>query len=68
VPLFGNMLERLLEHIKAHEINVDAGIVTMGPWLQIDRQNERFKDSEPANRLVRGFYREPYIVPPLGTP
>jgi len=65
VSLFGEMLERLLEHIKAHEIDVNAGTVTLGPWLQIDRQNECFKDSEPANRLVRGFYREPYIVPDL---
>ena len=68
VPLFGRMLERLLEHLAAHGIDVDAGTVTLGPWLQIDRQSERFKDSEPANRLARGFYREPYIVPPLGTP
>jgi predicted dehydrogenase len=65
VPLFGLMLERFLEHLKAHEIDIDAGTVTLGPWLQIDRENERFKDSEPANRLVRGFYREPYIVPDL---
>jgi hypothetical protein len=62
VPLFGQMLERLLKHIAAHEIDVDAGTVTLGPWLQIDRENELFRDSEPANRLVRGFYREPYIV------
>jgi len=68
VPLFGEMLERLLEHITAHEIDVNAGTVTLGPWLQIDREKECFKDSEPANRLVRGFYRDPYIVPPLGTP
>jgi hypothetical protein len=65
VPLFGDMLERLLEHITAHEIDADAGTVTMGPWLQIDRENEYFKDSEPTNHLVRGFYREPYIVPDL---
>ena len=65
VPLFGDMLERLLEHISAHEIDVDAGTVTLGPWLHINRQNERFKDNEPANRLVRGFYREPYVVPDL---
>jgi predicted dehydrogenase len=65
VPLFGDMLDRLLKHIAAHEIDVDADTVTLGPWLQIDRENERFKDSEPANRLIRGFYREPYIVPDL---
>jgi predicted dehydrogenase len=62
VPLLGDMLERLLEHISTHEIDVDAGTVTLGPWLQIDRENESFKDSEPANRLVRGFYREPYTL------
>ncbi|OHB83207.1 MAG: hypothetical protein A2Z38_02140 [Planctomycetes bacterium RBG_19FT_COMBO_48_8] len=65
VPLFGQMLERLLEHLAAHEIDADAGTVTLGPWLQIDRENECFKDSEPANHLARGFYREPYIVPDL---
>lgn len=65
VPLFGEMLERLLKHIAAHEIDVDAETVTLGPWLQIDREKECFKDSEPANRLARGFYREPYIVPDL---
>jgi predicted dehydrogenase len=65
VPLFGDMLERLLKHIAAHEIDVDADTVTLGPWLRIDRENERFEDGEPANRLVHGFYREPYVVPKL---
>ncbi len=65
VPLFAEMLGRLLEHLAAHEIDPDAGTVTLGPWLQIDRPSERFKDNEQANRLVRGFYREPYIVPDL---
>ena len=65
VPLFGDMLDRLLKHIAAHEIDVDADIVTLGPWLQIDRQNESFMGSEPANHLVRGFYRDPYVVPDL---
>lgn len=68
VPLFGEMFNRFLGHVKAHEIDINAGTITLGPWLQIDRQNECFKNSEPANRLVRGFYREPYVVPPLGTP
>ncbi|MHC4682600.1 MAG: gfo/Idh/MocA family oxidoreductase, partial [Planctomycetota bacterium] len=58
VPLFAEMFERLLEHLAAHEIDPGAGTVTLGPWLEIDRQNE-------ANRLVRGFYREPYGVPDL---
>jgi len=65
VPLFADMFGRVLEHLAAHGIDPDAGTVTLGPWLEIDRPNERFKDNEQANRLVRGFYREPYVVPDL---
>ena len=64
-PIFNEMFGWLLEHLVAHEVNVDTKAVTLGPWLQIDRQNECFKDNKQANRLVRGFYREPYVVPDL---
>lgn len=65
ISIFSDMFHRLLEHLAGHEIDVDAGTVTLGPWLEIDRENERFKGNEQANHLVRGFYREPYIVPDL---
>jgi hypothetical protein len=65
IPIFRSMFKRMLEHLKGHEINVNAKSVTLGPWLQIDRKNECFRDNEQANRLVRGFYREPYVVPDL---
>ena len=65
IPILNDMLDRLLEHLAAHEIDVDARMVTLGPWLEVDRQNECFKDNEKANRLIRGFYREPYVVPDL---
>ncbi len=67
IPVFNDMFHRLLEHLAAHEIDVDAKTVTLGPWLEIDRENECFKDNEQANRLVRGFYREPYVVPDLSS-
>ncbi len=62
-PLFVPVFERFMEHLAAHEIDVDAPTVTLGPWLNIDTKNERFRGSKEANRLVRGFYREPYVVP-----
>jgi len=65
VPLFDEMCGRLLEHLSANEIDVDTKTVTLGPWLEIDRENECFKDNKRANRLVRGFYREPYTVPDM---
>ena len=63
--MFRDMLKRMLEHLKDNEIKVSAGTVSLGPWLEIDRNNECFKDNEQANRLVHGFYREPYVVPDL---
>ncbi len=65
IPNFNDMFNRLLEHLAAHEIDVDAKTVTLGPWLEVDRKNECFKSNKQANRLVRGFYREPYVVPDL---
>lgn len=65
VPVFAEMFDRLLDHLKAHEIDLNAKTVTLGPWLEIDRENERFQNNEEANHLVRGFYREPFVVPDL---
>ena len=65
IPLFNEMFDRLLGHLSANEIDVGANTVTLGPWLEIDRKNERFKNNKRANRLARGFYREPYTIPDL---
>jgi hypothetical protein len=64
---FDNMFHRLLKHLTANEINVDTRSVTLGPWLDIDREKECFKDNEQANRLVHGFYRKPYVPPDLSS-
>ena len=65
IPVFNEMYERLLEHLKSNEIDVNSRSVSLGPWLEVDRRNECFKNNKQANRLVRGFYREPYVVPDL---
>jgi predicted dehydrogenase len=62
-PLFLSMFERFMEHLTAHGIDVEAPTVTLGPWLSIDAENERFPDKRSANRLVHGTYRAPYTVP-----
>jgi hypothetical protein len=67
VPFFNETFDRLVEHLRAHEIDVQAKTVTLGPCLEVDRPNECFKDNAEANRLARGFYREPYVVPDLST-
>ena len=37
----------------------------LGRWLTMDPQVERFTGEfvEEANKLVRGTYREPFVVP-----
>ncbi len=64
-PLFLPVFERFMGHLAAHGIDVDARTVTLGPWLSIDMQNERFHRNGAANRLVRGTYRAPYTVPEI---
>ncbi len=64
-PHFLPVFERFMEHLTAHGINVETRTVTLGPWLSIDSANERFRGSGAANRLVRGTYRAPYVVPKL---
>ena len=40
-----------------------AATATLGPWLEIDPKTETLKNNDTADRLARGFYREPFIVP-----
>jgi len=65
VVALGDMFDRLLEHLAAHQIDIGAKVVRLGPWLEIDRENECFANSPAADRLARGFYREPFVVPDM---
>lgn len=61
LPPFQEMFDRYVDHLKAHD--VDAGESTLGPWLECDVEHECFKDNAKANELVKGHYREPFVVP-----
>ncbi len=60
-PVFNEMFDRYLVHLKAQEI--DPATSTLGPWLEIDRENECFKSHDKANEIVKGFYRTPFRLP-----
>jgi len=60
VPLFGEMHERYLQHIAKHD--VDPNMTILGPWLTCDPANECFKDDAEADKIVRGWYRDPYDI------
>jgi predicted dehydrogenase len=65
IPAWNAMFDRLLVHLRAHEIDVDAPSITLGPWLEAARGQECFVDNAAANALVKGFYRKPYAVPEI---
>lgn len=57
------MHERYVKYLG--DIGVDPGTSTLGPWLECDAERECIKGphDEEANKLVRGVYREPFVVP-----
>ena len=61
-PVFEEMFDRLLSHLKAHDVIPDHKTITLGPWLKIDRENECFIDNDEANKLAHGFYRAPWTI------
>ena len=65
-------LDRLREHLGANEVDLQMDLPILGPLLTIDSQTETISalhgagasvGLEAANRLVRGSYREPFVVP-----
>ncbi len=57
--------ERMVEHLKANEIDFEKEPITIGPMLTMDPQKEKFvgEYSEWANMYVKRNYREPFVVP-----
>jgi len=49
--------------MKAHEVDPDTAVLS--PWLEIDREKECFKNHDKANEIVRGYYREGFVVPEI---
>jgi hypothetical protein len=61
LPQFQKMFDDYLKHLKAHEVDPSESI--LGPWLTCDVENESIKDNTEANQLVKGTFREPFVVP-----
>lgn len=55
------------EHLAINGVDFAKTQVTVGPWLELDPQTERFVGSSDlvakANALARGHYRPPFVVP-----
>jgi predicted dehydrogenase len=54
---------RMVEHLKANNVDLDATKATLGVALTMDPKAERFVGNDQANRMLRRDYRAPYVVP-----
>jgi len=57
--------DRMVEHLKANEVDLDKEPITMGPMLSFDPESEQFTGdlSTEANMYLARNYREPFVVP-----
>jgi predicted dehydrogenase len=57
--------ERMLEHLRVNEVDLEKEPITMGPMLTMDPRTEKFvgEHSDMANMYVKRNYREPFVVP-----
>jgi predicted dehydrogenase len=58
---------RMVEHLKANNVDLNQTPLTLGVPLEIDGKNERFTgaNAELANRLLGAEYRAPFTVPAI---
>jgi len=61
MPAWRAMFDRYVSYLG--DIGVDPATSTLGPWLECDARQECIKDNPQANEIVRGWYREPFVVP-----
>jgi predicted dehydrogenase len=61
----GESFDRLQEHLLVNGVDVKQTPRMLGPWLTMDPRTERFTGplAGEADRLARGSYREPFVVP-----
>ena len=61
------VLGRFQEHLEVNGVDFSQSEMVLGPWLEMDSEREQFTgDSdlvERANKLLRGRYRKPFVVP-----
>ena len=51
------------QHLTDNGVDIEKTPLTLGPWLAIDSDNERFIDSPAANAMTTRDCRKPFIVP-----
>ncbi|MEX0642752.1 MAG: Gfo/Idh/MocA family oxidoreductase, partial [Pirellulales bacterium] len=58
-------VDRMLQHLRANEVDVDQPVVTAGAVLEMDPATERFTNNHAADEMLRRADRAPFIVPEI---
>ena len=61
----GEAFGRCREHLAANGVDLAKTHATLGPWLTMDSDKERFtgRGARRANRLVKRKYRKGFVIP-----
>ncbi len=54
---------RMVEHLRENEVDLNKTKLTLGSQLTIDSANERFVENSAANALLKREYRAPFVLP-----
>ena len=55
--------QRAYEHLQANGVDLEQTPATLGVFLKMDPQTERFLNNDQANEQLTRHYREPFVVP-----
>jgi predicted dehydrogenase len=61
----GETLDRMLGHLQANGIDLNATPLTLGPVLNFDPKTEKAVGNEAAAKLLTREYRAPFVVPEI---
>lgn len=61
----GETLDRMLAHLQANGIDLNATPLTLGPVLNFDPKTERAVGNDAAAKLLTREYRAPFVVPEI---
>jgi predicted dehydrogenase len=61
--LLRDSVERMFEHLRANDVDIDGPVLTQGVWLEMDPQKERFTNNDAANDMSRREDRPAFAVP-----
>ena len=57
------MFQGIQKHLANNNVDIEKQKLTLGPWLEIDSDNETFVNNPAADAFLTRDYRKPFVVP-----